>query len=133
MSPKTRSLVDEKMPDESDEITQHMMAWLETIKARATSQLETTGKMTGEADVGALGQAQETLNKTEEFFHDRTIDEIDALKEMGDPGQSGCQYRWENSHRTGRRRNRLRLSRVEVNSFVQDVRQLAELFHIERL
>ncbi|MGB5897897.1 MAG: hypothetical protein WBG66_06835 [Geitlerinemataceae cyanobacterium] len=133
MSPKTRSLVDEKMPDESDEITQHMMAGLETIKARATSQLETTGKMTGEADVGALGQAQETLNKTEEFFHDRTIDEIDALKEMGDPGQSGCQYRWENSHRTGRRRNRLRLSRVEVNSFVQDVRQLAELFHIDRL
>lgn len=62
-----------------------------------------------------------------------TIDEIDALKEMGDPGQSGCQYRWENSHRTGRRRNRLRLSRVEVNSFVQDVRQLAELFHIDRL
>ncbi|MGB6168377.1 MAG: hypothetical protein WBF52_12385 [Geitlerinemataceae cyanobacterium] len=121
------------MPDESDEITQHMMAWLETIKARATSQLETTGQMTGEADVGALGQAQETLNKTEEFFHDRTIDEIEDMKEMGDPGQSGCQYRWENSHRTGRRRNRLRLSRVEVNSFVQDVRQLAELFHIDRL
>lgn len=113
VSPETKALVDEQMADEPDEIKQHMMALVEAIKKRATSQLESTGEMTREAYVNALQQAKETLNKTESFFHDRktsleqSIDEIEDtanqrweslvqdMKEMGDRLDRAISTAWK--------------------------------------
>jgi Zn-dependent oligopeptidase len=113
VSPDTKALVDEKMTDEPDEIKQHMMALVEAIKKRATTQLESTEEMTRESYVSALQQAKETLNKTEDFFHDRktlleqSIDEIEntanqrweslvqEMKEMGDRLDRAVSTAWK--------------------------------------
>jgi ElaB/YqjD/DUF883 family membrane-anchored ribosome-binding protein len=113
VSPDTKALVEEKMGDESDEIKQHMMALMEAIKKRATSQLESTEEMTREVYVSALQQARETLNKTEDFFHDRktllerSIEEVEntanqrweslvqEMKEMGDRLDRAVSTAWK--------------------------------------
>ncbi|MDB9312902.1 hypothetical protein PN462_07300 [Spirulina sp. CS-785/01] len=64
INPETRALVDQKMPNESDEIRYHMMSLIDAIKQQTEDQLESAGDMTREAYVEAMRQAQNTLQNT---------------------------------------------------------------------
>lgn len=64
VSPETKALVEDKMPQESDEIKYHVMALIEAIKKQAQTQIETAGDMTRDVYVTAMRQAQDTLKNT---------------------------------------------------------------------
>jgi len=64
VSAETKALVEDNMPQESDEIKHHVMALIEAIKKQSQSQIETAGDMTREVYVNAMRQAQETLKNT---------------------------------------------------------------------
>ncbi|TVQ59717.1 MAG: hypothetical protein EA366_04450 [Spirulina sp. DLM2.Bin59] len=64
VSAETKALVEDNMPQESDEIKHHVMALIEAIKKQSQSQIETAGDMTREVYVSAMRQAQETLKNT---------------------------------------------------------------------
>ncbi|MGB0564570.1 MAG: hypothetical protein ACPGVO_22635 [Spirulinaceae cyanobacterium] len=64
VSPDTKAIVDEQLPQESDEIKELVTALIEAIKKRTQNQLETAGDVTRDVYVGTLRQAQETLKKT---------------------------------------------------------------------
>ncbi len=64
VSAETKALVEDNMPQESDEIKYHVMALIEAIKKQSQSQIETAGDMTREVYVSAMRQAQETLKNT---------------------------------------------------------------------
>ncbi|MEM8640775.1 MAG: hypothetical protein AAGG51_18440 [Cyanobacteria bacterium P01_G01_bin.54] len=64
VSPDTKAIVDEKLPQESDEVKELVTALIEAIKKRTQTQLETAGDVTRDVYVSTLRQAQETLKKT---------------------------------------------------------------------
>ncbi|MEO1183512.1 MAG: hypothetical protein AAFX46_01810 [Cyanobacteria bacterium J06636_27] len=68
VSEETKALVEQKMPNESDEIKQKMGELVELIKKRAESELESAGEMTRESYLKAINEAKTTLKKTENFF-----------------------------------------------------------------
>ncbi len=71
VSPETRSLVEQRLPEESDEIKQHLMALIDAIKQRAETQINSAEDITRDAYVSALRQAQDTLQKTGELFEEQ--------------------------------------------------------------
>lgn len=71
VSPETQALVEQNMPDESDDIKRHAMALVDAIKRRAETQIESTETMTREAYVEAMRQAQDSLERTGSFFEEQ--------------------------------------------------------------
>jgi len=71
VSPETRSLVEQRLPEESDEIKYHMMALIEAIKRRAETQMNSAEEITRDAYVTAMRQAQDTLQKTSALFEEQ--------------------------------------------------------------
>ncbi|NEO86512.1 MAG: hypothetical protein F6J87_19965 [Spirulina sp. SIO3F2] len=64
VSPETKAIVDEKLPQESDEIKQHLMALIDAVKRQTQTQLETAGDVTRDVYVNTMRQAQETLKNS---------------------------------------------------------------------
>ncbi|WP_272120591.1 MULTISPECIES: hypothetical protein [Spirulina] len=64
VSPETKALVEDKMPQESDEIKHHVMALIDAIKKQAQTQIEAAGDVTRDVYVTAMRQAQDTLKNT---------------------------------------------------------------------
>ena len=68
VSEATKALVEQKLPEQPDEIKQKMGELVELIKKQAESELEAAESMTREAYVKAIANAKATLKKTETFF-----------------------------------------------------------------
>lgn len=64
VSPETKAIVDEKLPQESDEIKQHLMALIDAIKRQTQTQMEAAGDVTRDVYVNTMRQAQETLKQS---------------------------------------------------------------------
>ncbi len=71
VSPETRSMVEQRMPEESDEIKHHMTALIDAIKRRAETQMNSAEDISRDAYVTAMRQAQDTLQKTGDFFEEQ--------------------------------------------------------------
>ena len=82
VSEETKALVEQKMPNESDEIKQKMGELVELIKKRAESELESAGEMTREAYIKAIDEAKLTLKKTEDFFAEQEKTLAQKVKEL---------------------------------------------------
>ena len=68
VSEATKALVEQKLPEQPDEIKQKMGELVELIKKQAESELEVAESMTREAYIKAIANAKATLKKTETFF-----------------------------------------------------------------
>ncbi len=68
VSEATKALVEQKLPEQPDEIKQKMGELVELIKKQAESELETAESITREAYVNAIANAKATLKETETFF-----------------------------------------------------------------
>ncbi|MGK7952028.1 MAG: hypothetical protein AB4368_25405 [Xenococcaceae cyanobacterium] len=68
VSEATKALVEQKLPEESDEIKQKMGELVELIKKQAESELKSAEEMTREAYLNAIANAKATIKKTETFF-----------------------------------------------------------------
>lgn len=68
VSEATKALVEQKLPEQPDEIKQKMGELVELIKKQAESELEAAESITRETYVNAISNAKATLKKTETFF-----------------------------------------------------------------
>ncbi len=68
VSEATKALVEQKLPEQSDEIKQKMGELVELIKKQAESELTYAESMTRETYINAISNAKATLKKTETFF-----------------------------------------------------------------
>lgn len=68
VSATTKALVEQKLPEQTDEIKQKMGELVELIKKQAESELEAVQNMTRESYVQAISNAKATLKQTETFF-----------------------------------------------------------------
>ena len=84
ISEETKTLVEQKMTDESDEIKQKMGELIELIKKRAESELDQIGELSREEYIRVINQAKETLKKTEDFFGEQQQSLEAKLQELGD-------------------------------------------------
>lgn len=91
VSPETRSLVEQRLPEESDEIKYHLMALIDAIKRRAETQLNSTEDITRDACLTAMRQAQETLQKTGSLFEEQRSTLERSIAEIEDAATK----RWE--------------------------------------
>ncbi|NES71859.1 MAG: hypothetical protein F6K24_44990 [Okeania sp. SIO2D1] len=82
VSEETRDLVEEKMPNESDEIKQKLGELIDVIKKQAEEEIQATGEMTRETYVDAISQAQDTLKKVEDFFSEQQNSLEENLKNL---------------------------------------------------
>ncbi|MGK7927065.1 MAG: hypothetical protein AB4290_17780 [Spirulina sp.] len=71
VSAETKALVENKMPEESDEIKYHTMALIEAIKKQAQNSLESAGEIGRENYVNTMRQAQTTLKNTGLLFDEQ--------------------------------------------------------------
>lgn len=71
VSEETKALVENKMPEESDEIKYHTMALIEAIKKQAQESLESAGEIGRENYVNTMRQAQTTLKNTGLLFDEQ--------------------------------------------------------------
>ncbi|MEM9540636.1 MAG: hypothetical protein AAGA60_14175 [Cyanobacteria bacterium P01_E01_bin.42] len=71
VSEETKALVENKMPEESDEIKYHTMALIEAIKKQAQASLESAGEIGRENYVNTMRQAQSTLKNTGLLFDEQ--------------------------------------------------------------
>ncbi|NJO20341.1 MAG: hypothetical protein HC838_10300 [Spirulinaceae cyanobacterium RM2_2_10] len=91
ISPETRSLVEQRLPEESDEVKYHMMALIDAIKRRAETEINSAGDITRDGYVTAMRQAQETLQKTGDFFNEQRASLEDSIADVEDLATK----RWE--------------------------------------
>ena len=82
VSEETKALVEQKMPNESDEIKQKMGELVELIKKQAESELEAAGEMTREAYIKVIDDAKTTLKKTENFFAEQEKSLTQKVQEL---------------------------------------------------
>ncbi|MEM7578879.1 MAG: hypothetical protein AAF316_03335 [Cyanobacteria bacterium P01_A01_bin.80] len=82
VSEETKALVEQKMPNESDEIKQKMGELVELIKKRAESELESAGEMTRFSYIKAINEAKTTLKKTENFFAEQEKSLTQKVQEL---------------------------------------------------
>ena len=82
VSEETKALVEQKMPNESDEIKQIMGELVELIKKQAESELEAAGEMTREAYIKVIDDAKTTLKKTEDFFAEQEKSLTQKVQEL---------------------------------------------------
>lgn len=71
VSEETKALVEQRMADQPDEIKQKMAELVDLIKQRAEIELKEAGDVTREAYAKAIGNAKETLGKTQAFFEEQ--------------------------------------------------------------
>ncbi|MBP0018553.1 MAG: hypothetical protein J7647_13510 [Cyanobacteria bacterium SBLK] len=71
VSEETKTLVENKMPEESDEIKYHTMALIEAIKKQAQASLESAGEIGRDNYVNTMRQAQTTLKNTGLLFDEQ--------------------------------------------------------------
>ncbi len=68
ISESTKALVEQKLPEQPDQIKQKMGELVELIKKQAESELEAAQDLTREAYIKAIANAKATLKQTETFF-----------------------------------------------------------------
>ncbi|MDJ0692439.1 MAG: hypothetical protein QNJ41_28615 [Xenococcaceae cyanobacterium MO_188.B32] len=68
VSEATKALVEQKLPEQPDEIKQKMGELVELIKKQAELELESAQDITRETYVKAIANAKATLKQTETFF-----------------------------------------------------------------
>ncbi|MCG8365608.1 MAG: hypothetical protein MJA27_20035 [Pseudanabaenales cyanobacterium] len=113
VSEETKALVEQKMADQPDEIKQKMAELVDLIKQRAEAELQEAGVITREAYAKAIGNAKETLGKTQAFFEEqeksleqsiqdltaKTNEKWDAfvadVKQMSDRFDSAVEAAWK--------------------------------------
>ena len=91
VSEATKALVEQKLPEQSDEIKQKMGELVELIKKQAESELEVAESMTRETYVNAISNAKNTLKKTETFFAEQEQTLQQKIKELN----SQADREWE--------------------------------------
>ncbi len=84
VSEETKSLVEQKMPNETDAIKQKMGELVDLIKQRAEAELRSAEGLTREAYIKAMNEAKATLNKTQTFFQDQEKAVDQSIHEFGD-------------------------------------------------
>lgn len=67
VSEATKALVEQKLPEQSDEIKQKMGELVELIKKQAESELTYAESMTRETYINAISNAKATLKKPKRF------------------------------------------------------------------
>ena len=64
---ETRALVEKTIPNESDEVKEHLVGLVNAIKKRAQAQTNAAGDMSREAYLKAVRQAKDTLDTVGKF------------------------------------------------------------------
>lgn len=70
-SAETNALVEQNMPDESDEMKRETKALIEAIKRRAQAEAKGAGELTRDTYLTAVRQARETIEQNKIFDPDR--------------------------------------------------------------
>ncbi len=91
VSEETKSLVEQKMPNETDAIKQKMGELVDLIKGQAEAELRSAEGITREAYIKAMNEAKATLNKTQAFFQDQEKAVDKSIHELGD----AANRKWE--------------------------------------
>lgn len=87
-SEDTKDLVNQNMPNESDEVKNETMALIEAIKRRAQSEAKGAGDLTRDTYLTAVRQAREAIEQNKLFDPDRIEDSFKLL-------QMDAQRNWE--------------------------------------
>ncbi len=87
-SADTNALVEQNMPDESDEMKRETKALIEAIKRRAQAEAKGAGELTRDTYLTAVRQARETIEQNKIFDPDRIeytvkLMQMDAQKNWG--------------------------------------------------
>jgi isopropylmalate/homocitrate/citramalate synthase len=65
VSPETHALVEQEMPNESDEIKQETKALIDAIRKRAQSEVQSAGDVTRETYLSAVRKAREAIEQNQ--------------------------------------------------------------------
>lgn len=79
-SADTNALVEQHMPDESDEIKRETKALIEAIKRRAQVEAQGAGELTRDTYLTAVRQARETIEKSKIFDPVRIEDSVKLMQ-----------------------------------------------------
>jgi len=79
-SEDTKDLVNQNMPNESDEVKNETMALIEAIKRRAQSEAKGAGDLTRDTYLTAVRQAREAIEQNKLFDPDRIEDSFKLLQ-----------------------------------------------------
>ncbi|QIZ72414.1 hypothetical protein [Oxynema aestuarii] len=71
VSPETAKLVNEQMPDATEQVKKETMALFEAIKKRAQVEIQGASQFTTDAYLKAVGQAREAIEKDKVLDPDR--------------------------------------------------------------
>jgi hypothetical protein len=63
VTPETKALIEQEMPDASTQVQQETMALFEAIKRRAQAEIQGASKFTTEAYLSAVEQARESIER----------------------------------------------------------------------
>lgn len=78
-SEETKAIVNQNMPNESDQVKNETMALIEAIKRRAQAEAQSAGELTRETYVNAVKQAKEAIEQTKLFDKDQIESSIDLM------------------------------------------------------
>jgi hypothetical protein len=70
-SPETNALVEQNMPNESDELKQETKALIEAIKRRAQMEAQGAGELTRDTYLNAVRQVRESIEQNQIFDPER--------------------------------------------------------------
>jgi hypothetical protein len=77
----TKDMVNEYMPNESDQVKNETMALIEAIKRRAQSEAKGAGELTRDTYLNAVKQAREAIEQNQLFDTNRIEKSIELLQQ----------------------------------------------------
>lgn len=89
VSPETKKLVEQEMPNETEQVRQETMALVEALRKRAQAEIQGASKLTVDAYLNAVQQARTALDDNQLFDKERIEYSMKLL-------QMDAQKNWEN-------------------------------------
>jgi predicted negative regulator of RcsB-dependent stress response len=80
-SQETQSMVNQYMPNESNEVKNETMALIEAIKRRAQSEAKGAGELTRDAYLNAVTQARQAIEQNQLFDTNRIEKSMELLQQ----------------------------------------------------
>lgn len=111
---ETRALVEKAMPDESDEVKEHLVGLVNAIKKRAQAQSQAAGDMSREAYLQAVRQAKEALDTVGKFTQDSQKSIEKAVSTVEEEARSNWESILKETEKIGHRLDKAAAAAWEI-------------------
>jgi L-lactate utilization protein LutC len=91
VSDETKAIVEQNLPNESDEVKEKFGELIDAIKRQATREIESVETMSRETYVQAIENAQQTLNRAQTFLQAQE----EALEQNVTQVKDDASQKWE--------------------------------------